>query len=281
MVTREYKSLKSSESGGKPFLRWAGSKRKQIAVLSSFWNMEFHRYVEPFMGSACLFFALQPPKALLADINSDLVRTFTAVQNHPRAVWNRLVKIPLGKRSYYRLRKSRTPADCPCDAAARFIFLNRFCFNGLYRTNTQGEFNVPYGSAGTGRVPTVGELVRAGTALHSAEIKCADFEETLAETKAGDFVYLDPPYAVENRRVFRQYGPQTFGLNDMSRLASELEALNRKGVAFILSYAFCREGLEHFSRWPRRKLFVQRNIAGFADCRRTAAELLISNLFNQ
>ena len=136
----------------KPFLRWAGSKKKQVPTLARFWNCGFDRYIEPFMGSACLFFDLQPKDAVLGDINNDLIRTFLAVRDHPRAVANRLTKIPLGKRSYYAIRKQRLSDLDPVEAAARFIFLNRYCFNGLYRTNEAGRFNVPYAPLGTGRL---------------------------------------------------------------------------------------------------------------------------------
>ena len=108
--------------GPQPFLRWAGSKRKQLPVLSHFWNPEFRRYVEPFMGSACLFFELRPKRALLADINEDLIGTFLAVRDHPQAVSNRLAKIPLGKRSYYSVRKQGFSDVEAVDAAARIIF---------------------------------------------------------------------------------------------------------------------------------------------------------------
>ena len=229
------------------------------------------------MGSACLFFALEPRKAILGDINTDLVRTFITVRDHPQAVSHRLAEIPLGKRSYYATRKAKLD-DLDSDAAAaHFIFLNRFCFNGLYRTNERGHFNVPYGSSGTGRLPDRKQLRVVSRSLQNCEIMHADFEDTLAMTRAGDFVYLDPPYAVENRRVFRQYGPSSFGLEDLRRLGSALTSLDRKGVNFVLSYAYCREALENFRRWPQRKVYIQRNIAGFIRCRRMAAELLISN----
>src|SRR5438270_247435 len=108
-------------SKARPFLRWAGSKRKQLSILAHFWNPGFDRYVEPFMGSACLFIELEPKNAILSDINDDLIRTFLAVRDHPQAVANRLAKIPLGKRSYYFIRKQRL-SDFDCvDAAARFI----------------------------------------------------------------------------------------------------------------------------------------------------------------
>ena len=268
-----------AKRGVPPFIRWAGSKRKQIPLLRSFWNPSFGRYVEPFMGSACLFFALNPRKALLADTNSELIRAFQAVRDHPRAVSNRLAKIPHGKRSYYSVRKL-----VPChldsiDAAARFIFLNRFCFNGLYRTNESGSFNVPYASSGTGDLPTFSELQIISQALSVCSIRQSDFEKTLVQTRLGDFVYLDPPYAVGNRRVFRQYGPSSFGLHDLQRLADSLTTLDKRGVKFLLSYAACAEASHFFKPWPQKKIFIQRNIAGFVAHRRLAGEVLISNCF--
>lgn len=265
----------------RPFLRWAGSKTKQLPILSRFWNSKFSRYVEPFMGSACLFFELQPKKALLADINRDLIRTFLAVRDHPRAVSNRLAKIPQGKRSYYSIRAQQLSELDTVDAAARFIFLNRFCFNGLYRTNEAGRFNVPYASSGTGGLPTSAELHAIANAMTGCAIKHSDFEKTLEQTQPGDFVYLDPPYAVGNRRIFRQYGPSSFGLHDLQRLADCLTRMDRRGVKFLLSYASCPEVAEFFTRWPRRKIYIQRNIAGFATHRRRAGEVLISNCFQK
>lgn len=231
------------------------------------------------MGSACLFFELKPTNAILADINGDLIRTFETVRDHPTAVSNRLAAIRVGKRSYYAVRKRGLGDLGDLEAAARFIFLNRFCFNGLYRTNTAGIFNVPYGSSGTGRIPTSTELRSAAKALKACEIKQCDFEDTLKQTVAGDFVYLDPPFAVGNRRVFRQYGPSSFGLDDLQRLVAALESLECRGVKFLLSYAACRESAEFFGRWPSRRIFIQRNIAGFATHRRLAGEVLVSNCF--
>jgi DNA adenine methylase len=276
------KGLKTDErqaAATHTFLRWAGSKKKQLPILSSFWNQDFDRYVEPFMGSACLFFRVRPRKAILADINEDLIRTFLTVRKHPRAVSNRLARLPLGKRSYYRVRGQTLANFDPADAAARFIFLNRFCFNGLYRTNRDGQFNVPFGSSGIGRVPTAQELRTVANALRVCTIRHADFYETLKRTKAGDFVYLDPPYALGNRRVFGQYGPSSFGLGDLQRLADALADMDKRGVKFVLSYAACAEASAFFRGWPRRRIFIHRNIAGFAKHRRRAGEVLISNCF--
>ena len=262
-----------------PFLRWAGSKRQQLSVLSTFWNADYLRYVEPFMGSACLFFKLQPTNALLSDINDDLIRTFLAVRDHPQAVANGLAKIPKGERSYYTIRERPLTDLDPVDAAARFIFLNRFCFNGLYRTNKVGHFNVPYGSGRTGQLPTASELRSVAKALRLCIIERSDFEKSLETTKQGDFVYIDPPYAVGNRRIFRQYGPSSFGLQDLQRLAKCLVSMDERGVKFVMSYALCAEILRFFGRWSYRSVYVPRNIAGFAKHRRRAREVIISNCF--
>ena len=142
------------------------------------------------------------------------------------------------------------------DAAARFIFLNRFCFNGLYRTNEDNQFNVPYAPSRTGQLPTVTEMRLIAKVLQSCTIRHGDFETVLAQTGEGDFVYLDPPYAVGNRRVFRQYGPSSFGLNDLQRLAEALVSMDARNVKFVLSYADCAEAKQFSQRWPHRRMLV-------------------------
>lgn len=264
-------------SNGKTFLRWAGSKKRLIPKLLPYWNDNFKRYVEPFMGSAALFFSIEPSKAVLSDINPHLVETFCAVQNHPRAVYNRLNRLPLGEDAYYRLRQEDASLLPTLDRAARFVYLNRFCSNGLYRTNMQGKFNVPYASSKTGKLPALDDLYAAAKVLSCAQIRARDFEETLQDVQAGDFVYMDPPYAVRNRRIFRQYGPDSFGTEDLARLAAALSDIDRSGATFLVSYAMCREALEAFKGWHVRRVYTQRSVAGFSRHRRKAVEILVSN----
>jgi DNA adenine methylase len=262
-----------------PLLRWAGSKRKLVPKLLPFWGASHSRYVEPFAGSAALFYAIAPKRALLSDINSELIQALSIVRDHPAEVYNRLKALPTGKRSYYRLRALSTSEMSEVSKAARFLFLNRFCFNGLYRTNLAGSFNVPYSPSGTGGVPAWYQFHASARQLQSAVIRQGDFAHILSEeVQDGDFVYLDPPYAVANRRIFRQYGPQTFGLDDLERLVGCLHAIDAIGASFVLSYAYCAEAVFMFRDWRCQKLFAQRNISGFAKHRRTAAELLVTNL---
>ena len=262
---------------GKPFLRWAGSKKRLLPKLVNYWDDGFIRYIEPFMGSAALFFAIKPSNAILSDINSELVETFSAVRDHPRAVYNRLFRLPLGKDAYYQIRQEDASRLPTLDRAARFVYLNRFCFNGLYRTNKNGKFNVPYAASKTGRLLSQEELYKAAKVLSVAQIKARDFEETLQNLQPGDFVYMDPPYAVQNRRIFRQYGPDCFGTEDLARLASALPLIERCGATFLVSYAMCREALEVFKGWHIRRAQTQRSVAGFSRHRRKAVELLVSN----
>lgn len=231
------------------------------------------------MGSASLFYATKPRKAILSDLNQELVRTVISVRNHPRAVYNRLVAIPRGKDNYIRLRAVNPSSLEPLERAARFLFLNRYCFNGIYRTNSKGGFNVPYAPSKTGGLPSWPNFFAAARRLKSATILCGDFEKIIVpNVREGDFVYLDPPYAVENRRVFKQYGPQTFGLEDLKRLSRTVSRINRRGAKFVLSYAYSPEAIRLFQRWTARKVFTLRNVSGFAKHRRMAAELIVTNI---
>lgn len=262
---------------GKPIFRWAGSKRKLLPVLLTYWGSGYDRYVEPFAGSACLFFSISPRRALLSDLNQDLISAYTTIANHPRAVYNRLCKMPRGKRSYYKLRAQSANELHELDRAARFIFLNRFCFNGLYRTNLSGLFNVPYSPSKTGDLATWEELFAASKILSKAKIVHGDFEDVLIGLGEGDFVYLDPPYAVERRRLFREYDPKSFTTNDIDRLAASLPLMDKRGVKFLVSYADCSASRKLAAHWQSKRVYTQRNISGFSKFRRLSAEVLISN----
>lgn len=262
-----------------PLLRWAGSKRKLLAELMPYWQQVGTRYIEPFVGSGALFFSAGPEEAVLADLNGELIRTYRAVRDDPEGVSKHLQTMRRGKKTYLRLRSQEPRRLSACRRAARFIYLNRYCFNGLYRTNLDGRFNVPYAPTKAGSLPTQQQLVGTADRLSKATLLHADFERVVArQAQPGDFVYLDPPFAVANRRLFRQYNRMTFGFDDLYRLVNVLHCLDRLGAKFVLSYAVCAESLIAFRPWRVRRLMTQRNIAGFAGHRRRAAELLVTNI---
>jgi DNA adenine methylase len=261
----------------KPFLRWAGSKRKQRHRLAQFWTPSHRRYIEPFAGSACLFFELAPPKAILGDNNADLIEVYRVVRDQPDRLYNRLCRIKRDAETYYRWRGKR-PADLDLETrAVRFLYLNRNCFNGIFRTNEKGEFNVPIGTR-PGAYFSKDDLLTCSSLLRNARLIAGDFARTVAQVRAGDFVYLDPPFAVKSRRVFREYGHQSFDTSDMARLATSLTMIVEAGADFLVSYADCRESRDLVGRWNAVRLAVRRHVAGFTGGRRKAYEWLISNM---
>ena len=262
-----------------PLLRWAGSKRKLLPELLPYWEKVGTRYIEPFVGSGAFFFSAAPDAAVLADLNGDLLRTYRAVRDDPDGVSDHLRTMRRGRKTYLRLRAQEPHRLSACRRAARFIYLNRYCFNGLYRTNMEGRFNVPYAPADSGQIPNQKQLVATAERLGKATLLHADFEHVVArQAQPGDFIYLDPPFAVANRRLFRQYNRMTFGFDDLQRLVNVLHCLDRLGAYFVLSYAVCSESLLAFRPWHVRRLLTQRNIAGFVAHRRLAAELLVTNI---
>jgi DNA adenine methylase len=259
-----------------PLLRWAGSKRQLVPTLSQFFDPNRHeRYVEPFAGSACLFFSLKPKKAILGDINGELIRTYRDIKYRGKDVANRLRRFRKSKTEFLRRRKPNRGSSSRAHQAARFIYLNRCCFNGIYRTNRKGEFNVPYGGKGSGSIPS--NLRDHARALRSAVLVSGDFEKVLRRAKPGDFVYLDPPFSVDSRRVFREYDASQFDFGSIWRLRVCLEELAANNVNFLVSYALCREASFLAEGFETKIVRVRRNIAGFAKHRRYARELLIHN----
>lgn len=259
-----------------PILRWAGSKRQILSELRMFLPSDAKRYVEPFCGSACFFFDVQPVAAILGDINAELIGTYRTIRRSTKGVWKHYQAFRPTKNNYYRLRKLSPISLKSEKRAARFLFLNRYCFNGLFRTNKSGMFNVPYGGS-TQRILTERHLASAASALRRAQLITGDFQETLSHVRRGDFVYLDPPYALNSRRIFFEYHENTFSTIDLSRLSNELRRIDYVGAWFLLSYADTHDTRRIFSEWFLKRVITRRNIAGFTSSRKRSHELLVAN----
>ena len=269
-------SVLTRTRGVKPFLRWAGSKRKQLSRLSSFWSKEHRRYIEPFAGSACLFFELAPEVAILGDINAELMETYRVVRDEPERLFRRLCRIGRNAATYRRLRDLRPRSLDRETRALRFLYLNRNCFNGIYRTNLRGEFNVPMGRR-AGQYFSKEDLMKCSALLRRATLVAGDFMRTIERVGAGDFVYMDPPYAVAARRIFREYSKGAFKTADIPRLSAALAMIAGRNADFVVSYADCSEARRLSVGWHSVRLPVRRHIAGFVSDRRDAYEWLISN----
>lgn len=260
----------------RPLLRWAGSKRSLLKLLMKRAPPISGRYVEPFAGSAILFFALEPKKAILGDINSDLMRAYDRIRSKPKVVWERLTALDDSSETYYHLRSLKPATLSSIEQAVRFLYLNRFCFNGVYRTNRRGEFNVPRGCK-TGSFPGLPAFLDCASLLRCSELKTADFGVTLGRVQAGDFVYLDPPYFKRGRSAYGEYGYERFDDSDLDRLVSELRRLDTVGAHFLMSYSATAKPEKKFSCWNVVSLSVRRHVAGFSAGRENVGEILISN----
>lgn len=259
----------------RPLLRWAGSKKRLLSRLKEAAPNKFKKYIEPFAGSACLFLSLNPKKAVLGDMNSELIQTYRAVRQRPTHVWQITKSIARTKREYYRIRSQNPQSLNRYYRAARFIYLNRLCFNGLYRTNKSGQFNVPKGKK-TGELPELKVFLDFAKMLRKARLVRADFEMTLAYAEKGDFVYLDPPYASITVKDRNEYGVGSFKPADIPRLISSLEKLHKKGVRFLLSYSTAPDFIAQIKN-PSKPFSIQRTIASRARFRKLASETLLNN----
>jgi DNA adenine methylase len=257
-------------------LRWAGSKRRLLKLLLGRLPQIGGRYIEPFAGSACLFFALEPTQAILGDINRELIETYRVLRHRPRTVWTGLTRAEQSEREYYRLRSLDPRSLSPMDRTVRFLYLNRFCFNGVYRTNRHGEFNVPRGK-NTGQLPDLARFQDCAKLLRRVIFKNADFEETLAGVEATDFIYLDPPYFKPGRVGYGEYGYARFQQRDVSRLLGVLSEIDRAGARFLMSYSGTGIQSQRLGNWNVTRLQVRRYVAGFAAGRDSVTELLVSN----
>lgn len=220
----------------KPFLRWAGGKSWLTNQLSQLLKEKsFEGYIEPFLGGASVFLSLQPPIAFLSDSNADLINTYICVKEQPDAVYDLLKNYKNTAEEYYAVR-SNNPSE-PVERAARFIYLNQASFNGLYRVNRKGEYNVPYGKRKV--LPFSYEnLLAVSERLANAELVSCDFEEAISKVKKGMLVYLDPPYVVaKDDKGFIGYNQQLFSIEDQKRLGKCIDHIKEVGAFYILSNA--------------------------------------------
>ncbi|HUX33439.1 MAG TPA: DNA adenine methylase [Gemmatimonadaceae bacterium] len=260
-----------------PPLRWAGSKRAVLPLFVDLVPARYRTYIEPFAGSASLFFRLAPRSAILGDINTELVLFYEVLATQPQALSRALSRLMRRKADYYDVRATEPSTLTSVNAAARFLYLNRKCFNGVYRTNRQGAFNVPEGHH-TGAMPSFARLKAAADALRSAELYNADFEDTIARARAKDFVYLDPPYARRRSRRPGEYGYAAFdGGVDIERLSAGLAELDHRGAYFMLSYSRSPSLLRRIPWTWKRTIGVTRNVGGYRSSRRIAQEVVVGN----
>jgi DNA adenine methylase len=258
------------------FLRWAGSKRFALKHILDVLPNQFHIYREPFLGSGALFFLLRPKRAVLSDTCSELVGTFIAIRDNVNAVIDHLRPMKPRKETFYHIRQNRSTDRFKY--AAEFIYLNKSCWNGLYRVNSAGIFNVPFGRPKTDFIVDFENLRSCSITLKSPEIslRICDFEESISGSKPGDLVYLDPPYVTgHNDNGFIEYNQVLFSLDDQRRMAKIAKRLVANGVHVIVSNANHHAIIELYSGFAIKHFDRSSTLASDITKRRKVSEVLL------
>ena len=260
-----------------PFLKWAGGKRWLARRYMDLFDTEYNRYIEPFLGGASMFFALLPSRSILADCNKRLIETFAEVRRDPQGVASALQQYQEQHNdNFYYIERGREYPESALQRAAQLIYLNRTCWNGLYRVNRKGEFNVPRGTK-TSVVLDTDDFHAVATALKGAQLRAQDFKTTLRTAGEGDLVYVDPPYTVKhNNNGFGKYNENIFSWDDQIHLKREVAAAVRRGAKVAVSNAD-HTAVRELYRGVGRLATVRRKsvIAGNAEHRGEISEILV------
>jgi len=260
----------------RPFLRWAGSKRWLVPVLLARRPEEIGTYYEPFLGGGSLFFALQPRSAVLSDALSPLVETYRAVRDNPTAVIGHLRRMKPDRELFEAVRKRHGRGAYR--RAADFIYLNRTGWNALYRVNSRGQYNVPYGRPKTDRLIDEANLKTCAQLLAQpdVEVLTTDFEDAVSGANAGDLIFFDPPYVTgHNNNGFVDYNEQLFRWSDQKRLARLANELNAGGVHVIVTNAQHDAVLELYAGFRSESVSRWSTIAGAKESRGPVSEAVL------
>jgi DNA adenine methylase len=262
----------------RPFLKWVGGKRQILNALMARVPKAVCTYFEPFVGGGALFFALTPGRAFLSDQNEWLVRAYKGVRDDVEGVIARLSTYPHDRVFFEEMRKRDIDLESDADVAAWLIYLNKTCFNGLYRVNRKNLFNVPFGRYEN---PTIcnAELLRTcSAALREVSLSRADFSVVLERARPGDFVYFDPPYApLSATSSFTSYTAEGFGPCHQIRLRDTALELKERGVSILLSNSSAGFIREIFSgqKFMIEEVMASRNVSSKGTTRGKIPELLI------
>ena len=272
----------------KPVVKWAGGKRqilpKMLINLPEQWN----RYFEPFAGGAAMFLALRNTNlmksAIIGDSNSELVNLYLEIRDNPEGL-----NSTIGSIKYTNERQSYTSArakfntikgseDSKTERAALFLYLNRHCFNGLWRVNSNGNFNVPFGKYRNPSIPNPEEIMKFSGSLQDVEIRCGDFQSTVAGIQPGDFVYFDPPYEpVSRTSSFTSYTKAGFPFSEQKRLSDLCRRLDGMGSYFMVSNSYSTDIMELYSEFKIKEIEAKRVINSDSHGRTGITELMITN----
>lgn len=265
-----------------PIVKWVGGKRQLMFELLENIPKSYNRYFEPFIGGGALFFELKPNNAYISDMNEELINLYQVVRDNVEELIKDLQKHDISKEYFMQIRnidrtkKYQNWSDVK--KASRFIYLNRTCFNGMYRVNSKGEFNVPFGNYKNPRIIDENNLINCSNLLQKTEIKNADFSKILNYIQEGDFVYFDPPYVPLNETSsFTSYTKDGFDIDMQFKLRDICDELDSMGVKFMLSNSDTKLVNELYANYEIKKVFASRQINANPNGRGKITEVLVKN----
>lgn len=277
---RTLQLLEVDTSDAKPFIKWAGGKRHLLNKISHYLPpiKEETNYHEPFLGSGAMFFHLKPKSAYLCDCLLDVTNAFRVVRDNVEYLIQRLEALDKGHRTrsaefYYEVRKQDPKELDNVQRAARFIYLNKTCYNGIYRVNSSGKFNVPIGRYKDPKIVDSKTLRTASVVLRHASIRQSDYTKSLQRVSKGDFVYLDPPYYGR----FSSYHQNGFGRDEQKELAEWFRKLHNRGAFLLMSNGTDEEIIKQYNAFNPVRLMSRVYLSGKLEGRKNAQELLIMN----
>ncbi|MCO4769040.1 MAG: DNA adenine methylase [Deltaproteobacteria bacterium] len=271
---------RSSRAVPRPFLKWVGGKTQLLSTFESFMPDTWGRYFEPFVGGGAMYWRNGQGESVLNDFNSELATTYRVVRDEVEGLIEALAEHYYDKDYYYEVRAWDTSRMSDVKRAARMIFLNRTGFNGLYRVNRSGRFNVPFGRYTDPLICDEENLRACSKRLGETELRNEDFEVALADADDGDFVYLDPPYAPVSRSSnFTAYVAGGFGTDQQDRLRLTLKALDHRKVRFMLSNSDAPGLAELYAAdgWRVDRVMASRSVNSKASRRGKVGELVVRN----
>jgi DNA adenine methylase len=266
-----------NEKQAKPFLKWAGGKNWFMPLIKKYLPQSYKRYLEPFLGGASIFFTQKDKQAILSDINHNLIEVYKAIKESPEKVVSKLKSMPYEKNYYYFTRDRYRPRSIAY-RAARFIYLNRTCWNGLYRENMDGRFNVPFGNLRNPTICDTKNLFLTSKVLQCVDLYANDFEKTLSLAEYGDLIFIDPPYISSHQNNgFLKYNNKIFSWEDQIRLAEAVKRLDKKGCYILMTNANHSSVKDLYRAF--NFFFAKRfsSIAASKRYRNTITELIIRN----
>ncbi|MHA1299765.1 MAG: DNA adenine methylase [Candidatus Helarchaeota archaeon] len=265
-----------------PFVKWAGGKRQLLSQLDTYLPDSFNKYIEPFVGGGALFFYLLPKNAILIDNNEELINCYNVIKNNVEELIQSLKTHKNEKNYFYDIRNVDRTDEFKkwsnVKKASRTIFLNRCCYNGLYRVNSKGQFNVPFGRYKNPKFCDERNLRAVHQVLQNVKIVLGSFEKCLQYAEKDDMIYLDPPYfPISKTANFTNYTKEIFGENEQYRLKKVFDELDKRGCKVLLSNSYCELILDLYKDYKIEEVKAKRAINSLGSKRGKIKEVLIRN----